>query len=84
MMRPTRISASSRFYTNYPGGAFSPVEMIGYFHEVGFRAVDFDIETVPAMGDEWKRILTNREDSVPSMERDTWMPWEAEIYELQG
>ena len=58
MMRPTRISASSRFYTNYPGGAFSPVEMIGYFHEVGFRAVDFDIETVPAMGDEWKRILT--------------------------
>lgn len=57
-MRPTRISASSRFYTNYPGGAFSPVEMIRYFHEVGFRAVDFDIETVPAMGDDWKRILT--------------------------
>ena len=57
-MRPTRISASSRFYTNYPGGAFSPVEMIDYFHEVGFRAVDFDIETVPAMGDDWKRILT--------------------------
>ena len=57
-MRPTRISASSRFYTNYPGGAFTPVEMIDYFHEVGFRAVDFDIETVPAMGDDWKRILT--------------------------
>ena len=57
-MRPTRISASSRFYTLYPGGAFSPVEMIDYFHEVGFRAVDFDIETVPAMGDDWKRILT--------------------------
>lgn len=56
-MRPTRISASSRFYTNYPGGAFSPVEMIDYFHEVGFRAVDFDIETVPTMGDDWKRIL---------------------------
>ena len=57
-MRPTRISASSRFYTNYPGGVFTPVEMIRYFHEVGFRAVDFDIETVPAMGDDWKRILT--------------------------
>ena len=57
-MRPTRISASSRFYTNYPGGAFSPVEMIDYFHDVGFRAVDFDIETVPAMGEDWKRILS--------------------------
>ena len=57
-MRPERISASSRFYTNYPGGAFSPVEMIDYFHKVGFRAVDFDIETVPAMGDNWKRILS--------------------------
>lgn len=57
-MRPERISASSRFYTNYPGGAFRPVEMIDYFHEVGFRAVDFDIETVPAMGDDWKRILS--------------------------
>ena len=57
-MRPTRISASSRFYTKYPGGAFSPMEMIDYFHNVGFRAVDFDIETVPDMGDDWKRILT--------------------------
>ena len=57
-MKPTRISASSRFYTNYPGGVFSPVEMIRYFHAVGFHAVDFDIETVPAMGDDWKRILT--------------------------
>lgn len=57
-MRPTRISASSRFYTQYPGGAFSPVEMINYFHRVGFRAVDFDIETVPEMGDNWKRIVS--------------------------
>ncbi|MBQ7321369.1 MAG: sugar phosphate isomerase/epimerase [Clostridia bacterium] len=57
-MRPTRISASSRFYTNHPGGTFSPVEMIDYFHDVGFRAVDFDIETVPAMGEDWKRILS--------------------------
>ena len=57
-MRPTRISASSRFYTKYPGGAFSPVEMIDYFHEVGFRAVDFDIETVLDMGGDWKRIVS--------------------------
>lgn len=58
MNRPTRISASSRFHTRYPGGAFSPVEMIDYFHDVGFRAVDFDIETVPTMGDDWKRIVS--------------------------
>ena len=70
MMRPTRISASSRFYTNYPGGAFSPVEMIGYFHEVGFRAVDFDIETVPAMGDEWKRILTEMAEEAAKKENE--------------
>lgn len=57
-MRPTRISASSRFHTVHPGGAFSPVEMIEHFHAVGFRAVDFDIETVPAMGDDWRRIVS--------------------------
>lgn len=67
-MRPTRISASSRFYTNYPGGAFSPVEMIRYFHTVGFRAVDFDIETVPAMGDNWKRILTEMAEEAAKLD----------------
>ncbi len=31
----------------------------------------------------WKRILTNREDTVPSLEggRD-WLPWEVEVYSL--
>lgn len=57
-MRPERISASSRFHTIFPGGAFTPVEMIDHFHEVGFRAVDFDIKTVPDMGGDWKRILS--------------------------
>lgn len=30
----------------------------------------------------WERLLTNYEGSVPSLERETWQPWEAEIYEL--
>ena len=32
----------------------------------------------------WSRILTNYEDSAPSLERDTWRSWEAEIYELNA
>ncbi|MBR3979341.1 MAG: alpha-glucosidase [Oscillospiraceae bacterium] len=31
----------------------------------------------------WQRILTNREDTIPSLERSRWLPWEAEIYELR-
>jgi len=57
MSEKMRIGASSRFYTVYPGGEFSPIEMIEYFHKVGFNAIDFDIETVPAMGENWKEIL---------------------------
>ena len=30
----------------------------------------------------WERILTNREDTTPSLERTALLPWEAEIYEL--
>lgn len=30
----------------------------------------------------WKRILANREETAPSMERTEWLPWEAEIYTL--
>lgn len=30
----------------------------------------------------WQRLLTNRENTTPSLERDMWLPWEAEIYEL--
>lgn len=30
----------------------------------------------------WKRILTNRESTIPSLERTAWLPWEVEIYEL--
>lgn len=31
----------------------------------------------------WQRILTNREETSPSLEgRDQWLPWEAEMYEL--
>lgn len=30
----------------------------------------------------WQRILTNREDTAPSLERAAWLPWEAEVYEL--
>jgi len=31
----------------------------------------------------WKRILTNRKDTAPSLEgREEWLPWEAEIYSL--
>ncbi len=56
-MRPTKISASSRFHTWHREGAFTPVEMIEHFHKVGFTAVDFDLETVPTMGADWKIIL---------------------------
>ena len=28
----------------------------------------------------WKRILTNRPDLSPSVERSTWQPWEFEVY----
>ena len=31
----------------------------------------------------WERILTNREETTPSLEgRDIWLPWEAEIYQV--
>lgn len=30
----------------------------------------------------WQRLLTNRQGTTPSLERDTWLPWEAEIYEM--
>ena len=31
----------------------------------------------------WKRVLTNREDTAPSLEgREAWLPWEAEVYAL--
>ena len=35
------------------------------------------------VGKNWKRLLTNREDTTPSLAggRD-WLPWEAEVYEL--
>lgn len=34
-------------------------------------------------GKKWRRILTNRENTTPSLEgREKWLPWEAEIYEL--
>ena len=32
----------------------------------------------------WKRLLTNREASVPSMEEGRqWLPWEAEVYTIE-
>ena len=32
----------------------------------------------------WERMLTNREETVPSLERkDNWLPWEAEIYQIK-
>ncbi len=52
------VGASSRFETVYPGGTFTPFEMIEHFRRVGFQAIDFDIETVPAMGDEWKEKMS--------------------------
>ncbi|MBP3305240.1 MAG: alpha-glucosidase [Oscillospiraceae bacterium] len=31
----------------------------------------------------WKRLLSNREETVPSVARqDAWLPWEAEVYSL--
>ena len=30
----------------------------------------------------WQRILSNREETAPSMERTQWLPWEAELYTL--
>ena len=32
----------------------------------------------------WERILTNRESTIPSLERkDSWLPWEAEVYQIK-
>ena len=34
-------------------------------------------------GKTWKRLLTNRETTEPSLEtKRDWLPWEAEIYTL--
>lgn len=33
-------------------------------------------------GRSWRRILTNRRDTVPSLERERWLAWEAEVYAL--
>lgn len=52
-----RIGASSRFHTVYAGGEYTPREMVEHFHRVGFEGIDFDLETVPAMGEDWRRIL---------------------------
>lgn len=31
---------------------------------------------------QWQRILTNREDIAPGLERESWLPWEAEVYTM--
>lgn len=34
-------------------------------------------------GHRWERILTNREETIPSLEgREEWLPWEVEVYAL--
>lgn len=35
-------------------------------------------------GYRWQRLLTNYEGSTPSLERERWQPWEAEIYQLES
>ncbi len=57
MKEKLRIGASSRFHTKHPKGSFTVTEMIEHFHRVGFQGIDFDIETVPGMGADWKRII---------------------------
>lgn len=51
---------------------------------------NFSNETVPVEIPEelnafsWERLLTNREQTVPSLERkDNWLPWEAEVYQIK-
>ena len=29
---------------------------------------------------QWDRILTNYPDTIPSLERSRWLPWECEVY----
>lgn len=55
-----KVSASSRFYTMYPGGRFSPTEMVEYFHRVGFEGIDYDLEAVTDVmePDNWKKQLS--------------------------
>ena len=48
------ISASSRFHTLYPGGRFTPFEMLAHFYRVGFGGCDYDLETVPDMEGDWR------------------------------
>ena len=50
---------------------------------------NFSNDTVPVEIPEelkeftWERILTNREETTPSLEgREIWLPWEAEIYQV--
>ncbi len=48
------ISASSRFHTLYPGGQYTPFEMLEHFARVGFAGCDYDLETVPEMTGDWR------------------------------
>lgn len=57
MKERLKIGASSRFHTEGRNGRFSPLEMVEHFHRVGFEGIDFDIETVPDMGEDWQRTL---------------------------
>lgn len=54
MSERLRISASSRFHTVCSDRTVEPEDMIAYFVRMGFGGIDFDIETVPDMGDGWR------------------------------
>ena len=49
---------------------------------------NFSGDTLPVQlpeeitGNRWQRILTNLNDTAPSLERTQWLPWEAEIYKM--
>ncbi len=50
------VSAASRFLNLGLSDIFPTEALPAAFKSAGFDAMDFDLETVPAMGEEWQRI----------------------------
>ena len=48
------ISASSGFHTVYPGGQFTPFEMLEHFALVGFDSCDYNLETIFNIQGDWR------------------------------
>lgn len=52
-MKPLKISMTSRFFYNYPGGRYSLPESMEFFHDVGFEAMDLDLQALVDREGDW-------------------------------